>query len=139
MIANPFTARDDLRLLEEHVATLKELRRFSSGMDKLYGLCDVFCKVASLYVQAKEKEANQKAAAEPNLLPEYLGQPALDDIDGYLTTLGFAPPVGTANGAASAFDGEPEFDASFLIDWYAGNSSLMGFLEQDTFPGTYDL
>ncbi|KAK3071679.1 hypothetical protein LTR53_008219 [Teratosphaeriaceae sp. CCFEE 6253] len=130
VIANPLTTRADLDLLVRHVAMLKDLRRFSSGMVKLYGLCDVFVKVASLYVQAKEKEASQ--TMDLSAAPVYAGQPALNDIDEYLTTLGFAPPSsGVPPGNSDAFGTEPEFDASFLIDWYQGNSSFMNFLDYD--------
>ncbi|TKA68876.1 hypothetical protein B0A55_09252 [Friedmanniomyces simplex] len=68
-----------------------------------------------------------------------IGQPAVNDIDGYLSTIGFAPPPGSVDGGPDMFGINEDFDASFLNDWYEGNNSLMGFLEQDmTFPGELD-
>ncbi|TKA67746.1 hypothetical protein B0A55_07789 [Friedmanniomyces simplex] len=141
IIAHPFTADTDLSLLAEFVATLKDLRRFSDGMVKLYRLCDVFCKVATLYIQAKVNEAGQRGELQyrDTPLPNWIGQPAVNDIDGYLSTIGFAPPPGSLNGGPGIFGSNEDFDASFLNDWYEGNNSLMGFLEQDlTFPGEFD-
>ena len=126
MIANPFTARDDLQLLVDHVESLKGMRRFSSGVVKLCSLCDVFVKVASLYVQAKDKEAGHLQHSGPAGGADYTGQPVLNDIDEYLSTLGFAPPSGTADGASNASSGDLDFDASFLVDWHAGNLTRAG-------------
>ncbi|KAK0943842.1 hypothetical protein LTR29_004606 [Friedmanniomyces endolithicus] len=136
IIAHPFMADADLGLLADYVATLKDLRRFSDGMIKMYRLCDVFCKVATLYVQAKINEAKQGGEMQYHDTPAWIGQPAVNDIDGYLSTIGFAPPPGGIDGGPDMFGGTEDFDASFLLDWYEGNNSLMGFLEQDlTFPG----
>ncbi|KAK0904105.1 putative pyridoxal kinase [Friedmanniomyces endolithicus] len=137
IIAHPFMADADLGLLVDYVATLKDLRRFSDGMIKMYRLCDVFCKVATLYVHAKINEAKQGGKIQYHDTPAWIGQPAVNDIDGYLSTIGFAPPPpGGIEGGPDMFGGNEDFDASFLLDWYEGNNSLMGFLEQDlTFPG----
>ncbi|KAK1021988.1 hypothetical protein LTS16_026087 [Friedmanniomyces endolithicus] len=137
IIAHPFMADADLGLLADYVATLKDLRRFSDGMIKMYRLCDVFCKVATLYVYAKINEAKQGGEVQYHDTPAWIGQPAVNDIDGYLSTIGFAPPPpGGIAGGPEVFGGNEDFDASFLLDWYEGNNSLMGFLEQDpTFPG----
>jgi len=58
--------------------------------------------------------------------------PAINDIDGYLSTIGFAPPTGAGAGKGTA---EPSvdqyFDADYLNEWFSGNTSLMGLLEQD--------
>ncbi|KAK0276305.1 hypothetical protein LTR35_010630 [Friedmanniomyces endolithicus] len=137
IIAHPFMADADLGLLADYVATLKDLRRFSDGMIKMYRLCDVFCKVATLYVHAKINEAKQGGKIQYHDTPAWIGQPAVNDIDGYLSTIGFAPPPpGGIEGGPDVFGGDEDFDASFLLDWYEGNNSLMGFLEQDlTFPG----
>ncbi|KAK5143958.1 hypothetical protein LTR32_004014 [Rachicladosporium monterosium] len=137
IIAHPFMADADMGLLADYVATLKDLRRFSDGMIKMYRLCDVFCKVATLYVHAKINEAKQGGQVEYHDTPAWIGQPAVNDIDGYLSTIGFAPPPpGGIDGGPDMFGGNEDFDASFLLDWYEGNNSLMGFLEQDlTFPG----
>lgn len=143
IIAHPLATSADLALLAEFVATLKDLRRFSEGMVKLYRLCDIFCNVANLYVQAKEKESRSfNATTQPGITivdssAEWIGQPAVNDIDEYLATMGFAPPpASAANVVPNPMDSNLDLDASFLMDWYQGNSSLMGFLEQDlSYPG----
>ncbi|KAK5166583.1 uncharacterized protein LTR77_008126 [Saxophila tyrrhenica] len=153
IIAHPFNTHDDLQLLADWVETLKQLRRFSGGMVKLHKLCDIFCKVAALYVRAKGNETSTIRStngawvvnADSHMLaPQYqdhaynnaatmdfdsdwIGQPAVNDIDQYLSTFGLAP-TGTANGYGMSGG---DFDPSFLNDWYQANGSLMGFLEQD--------
>ena len=123
IIAHPSTSSGDLELLIAFVATLHDLRRFSDGMLKMYALCDIFCKVATLYVRAKGKEARLEPSAD------WMGQPAVNDIDGYLSTMGFAPFPADANVMLNELGGNDEF--SFLSDWHEGSNSLMGFLEQD--------
>jgi hypothetical protein len=129
-------SQPDLQLLSDFVATLKQLYRFSEGMAKLHKLCDTFCKVASLYVRAKYSEAAQKSEVQPeygmNSLDSNLyGQPMVDDIDNYLLSMGLLPPSMATEGDPAGMSGDPAFDPSFLNDWYQGNSSLMGLLEQD--------
>lgn len=143
IVAHAFTAAEDLQLLGDFVRTLAILRRFSDGMIRLHKLCDVFCKVATLYVQAKTNETcsnvgvNNGTAAVPSILDQAattcIGQPAVNDIDGYLSTIGFAAPQPTnnANGVYHENGDLGEVDPNFLMDWYQGNNSLMGFLEQD--------
>lgn len=140
IIANPTNASKDLRLLADFVATLQSLSHFSEGVAKLYRLCDVFQKVADLYVQAKAQEATrmtlQDNSAAPPMQPSM--QPAINDIDGYLSTIGFAPPA--TDNFANNTTGSDQLDATYLNDWFYGNSSLMGLLEQDlTYPGWPDL
>jgi hypothetical protein len=131
IIANPTNASEDLRLLADFVATLQSLSHLSEGVAKLWRLCDVFQKVADLYVQAKAQEATRMTlknnSAAPPTQPSM--QPAINDIDGYLSAIGFAPPA-TENFANNA-TGNEQLDASYLNDWFYGNSSLMGLLEQD--------
>ncbi|KAI7231683.1 hypothetical protein KC330_g6295 [Hortaea werneckii] len=137
--AHPFSTKDDLQLLADFVATLKELCRFSDGMAKLHKLCDVFCKVADLYVRAKALEATQvnntmsyNNAGNASAVPDWMGQPAVNDIDDYLSTIGFAPPATMPlNGYSDASLQTTQFDPSYLTGWYAGSSSIMGLLEQD--------
>lgn len=137
IIAHPLGSAGDLRLLTEFVATLKELRRFSDGMAKLHKLSDVFCKVAELYVRSKAQESAQQVNLGPNSTavqapPSWVGQPAVHDIDNYLSTMGFmVPPATSLDGFSSNDFGDVQYDANYLTGWYAGNSSLMGLLEQD--------
>ncbi len=90
-------------------------------MVKLHALCDIFCRVATLYVQAKANETLTGSS--------WIGQPAVNDIDHYLGSLGFAPaPLADPD---AILDGSEAFGPGFLNDWFQGNSSLIGFLEQD--------
>lgn len=135
IIANPATSQDDLKLLADFVAALKSLSHISEGVAKLYRLCDVFQKVADLYVQAKAQEADSGRPNGDNELPiQGSLQPAITDIDDYLSAIGFAPPPQNNEHDLSAQPlGDMSFDANYLNDWYSGNSSLMGMLEQDMF------
>jgi hypothetical protein len=136
IITHPFASQQDLQLLGDFVATLEQLFRFSEGMAKLHKLCDTFCKVASLYVRAKYSEAAQKNDLQPEYALNdsasgFYGQPVVDDIDNYLLSMGLLPPSMATEGQSSEIPGDAAFDPSFLNDWYQGNSSLMGLLEQD--------
>jgi len=141
IIANPTTASEDLQLLGDFVATLKSLSHLSEGVGKLYRLCDVFQKVADLYVKAKTQEAmrttmqssnNAVPIAQPSM------QPAINDIDGYLSAIGFAPPA--MDNFANNPTGSDQLDATYLNDWFQGNSSLIGLLDQDlSYPGWSDV
>lgn len=138
IIANAGSADTDLQLLGDFVATLRSLSHLSEGVAKLYRLCDVFQKVADLYVQAKAQEAaraslqNSSSSAVPSAPPSM--QPAINDIDGYLSAIGFAPPMQDNFSSGASVPGN-QLDANYLNDWFYGSSSLMGLLEQDlTYP-----
>lgn len=133
VIANPTTTHEELALLASFVKALEALSHLSDGVTKLHRLCDVFQKVAELYVQAKTQEAS-RTTVPATTTQGNLGsmEPAINDIDGYLSTIGFAPPVPTAmNGDATDASLDQYFDADYLNEWFSGNSSLMGLLEQD--------
>jgi hypothetical protein len=53
IIAKPTVANADLYLLSDFVATLQSFGHMSDGIDKLYRRCDIFQRVADLYVKAK--------------------------------------------------------------------------------------
>lgn len=139
IIAHPLTANEDVQLLKDFVDTLANLRRFSDGMVRLHKLCDTFTKVAMLYVKAKARESDREtagrddhAAAATGVDSEFGAVATLEDIDEYLSSIGFAPPPFHAAGTQSPELGDSnEFDSTFLMDWYQGNNSLMGFLEQE--------
>jgi hypothetical protein len=138
IIANPTTASEDLQLLGDYVATLRSLSHLSEGVGKLYRLCDIFQKVADLYVQAKAQEAMRMTMqSSKNAMPmtQPSMQPAINDIDGYLSAIGFAPPAMTESFANNPTGGD-QLDATYLNDWFQGNSSLIGLLDQDLgYPG----
>lgn len=139
IVANPTISSDDLELLANFVSALQSLSHISEGVAKLYRLCDVFQKVADLYVQAKTQEAHH-AQANDGDISSFGGsmQPAISDIDDYLQAIGFAPPppVDMQDFNNTGQLSEAPFDANYLNDWYYGNSSMIGMLEQDmAFPG----
>ena len=129
IIANPHITQDDLRLLGDYVAMLKSLCHLSDGLAKFHRLCSVFERIAGLYAKAKAQElAGKKSAANG-------AQPAISDIDGYLSAIGFAPPVSQITTDVPPAMYDTQFDANYLNDWYSGNNSLIGLLDQDVpFP-----
>jgi phage terminase small subunit len=132
IIANPLNGNDDLCLLAEFVATLRSLEYLSEGVAKLYRLCDIFQKIAELYTQAKIQEANrhnQQNDISSDPVIESM-QPAVNDIDGYLSSIGFAPPS-TPNTFSGVLVDDAQLDADYLSNWFDGNNTLMGLLEQD--------
>ena len=144
IIANPTTASEDPQLLGDFVATLKSLSHLSEGVAKLYRLCDIFQKVADLYVKAKAQEAMRTAIQSNSAVPttqplmQPSMQPAINDIDGYLSAIGFAPPA--MDNFANNPTGGDQLDATYLNDWFQGNSSLIGLLDQDlSYPGWSDV
>lgn len=52
--------------------------------------------------------------------------PAIGDIDGYLSTIGFAPPS-----LDSTVMDDAQLDTNHVSNWFNANNSLMGLLEQD--------
>ena len=130
IIANPHTTQDDLRLLGDYVTMLKTLSHISEGLAKFQRLCSVFDRIARLYTKAKAQELAGSKPVNSGM------QPAISHIDGYLSTIGFAPPAHQipVTGMPSTMYG-PQFDTTYLNDWYSGNNSLIGLLDQDVpFP-----
>ncbi|KAF2218761.1 hypothetical protein BDZ85DRAFT_65614 [Elsinoe ampelina] len=135
IIAQPQSANSDLDLLANFVATLKEQRRFSEGMIRLHKLCDVFWKVASLYVRAKatENEIRPQPRIQSDLedLPDNWALPTSAEIDAQLSSIGFAPPSQNTSAMFDMPSDEAFVDPNQLMDWYQGNNSLMSMLDQD--------
>jgi hypothetical protein len=105
----------------------------SEGIDKLYRLCDIFQKVAGLYVKAKVHEASGTSNVQwEGLMAATAGpaQPSTSDMDGYLSAMGFAPSALDGSGFGSSAE-NTEFDANYLRDWFSGNNSLTELLEYD--------
>jgi hypothetical protein len=137
IIANPTTSNADLCLLADFVATLQSFSHMSDGIDKLYRLCDIFQRVADLYVKAKVQEVNgthPQGQWDGSMTPTTAAptQPSISDMDGHLSAMGFAPPAALDGGGLAGSSTEnAEFDANYLQDWFSGNSSLTEFLEYD--------
>ena len=136
IIANHNDAQDDLQLLEKFVMGLQSARQISEGVEKFYQLCSVFWKVAEAYVRAKNEEAkflHSSNSMSASNMQNTSWQPAIGELDGYLSALGFAPLLPSAGHsdvypASSAMETDM---STHLYDWYSGNASLYGLLEQD--------
>jgi len=108
VINNHEHSQDDLRLLDDFVKSLQRASHISEGIDRFRHLCEIFYKIAESYTSAKSREA------------------VMSEFDDYLSTLGFVPTfnndghVDAGPGAASGFQ-----------DWYAGNVSLYGLVQED--------
>jgi hypothetical protein len=100
-----------------------------AGIAKYARLCDVFQRVAECYVQAKAQEGFGITSGNESSVQATSVQPALHDIDGYLSSIGFAPPPAMDGFAAN--DMNDADMTNYLQDWFQGNSSMMGLLEQD--------
>ena len=92
------------------------MRTFSDGMIRLHKLCDVFTKVAMPYVRAKTNEAafetsmSSGVIANDNTSSGNFGQYAVDDIDEYLSSIGFGPPANQTTGLAEGVNDLPDLD-----------------------------
>lgn len=135
IIENYQEAQEDLKLLQNFVNAFQGSRQVSDGVDKFYQLCFVFWKVAETYVRAKSEEARllQNANSMSTMYSnEASWQPAIGEFDEYLSALGFVPPNLTEQQdilqGASTTEAGPSMN---LQDWYSGNASLYGLLEQD--------
>ncbi|KAJ5742895.1 transcriptional regulator family: Fungal Specific TF [Penicillium manginii] len=147
----------DLSRLEDFIASLRPLCRFSQSVDRLHGLCAVLGSVARLYVEAKSRDQ----AGEDQSLAS-VGQ----EFDAYLSALGLAPgnivpsaqtyyqPDGTPMQmtgpdtsqqglglSTPAFQHQTEgsmstaemFQAAQLGNWFSSNQHMLGLLEEDIF------
>ncbi|PNY26301.1 transcriptional regulatory protein [Tolypocladium capitatum] len=114
---------DDLRALQEFVASLDGARDSSETIEKLYRLCQVMCDVASLYVEAKSQQQDQTMA------------PIGDEFEMYLSQLGFMPSEDQAMANAQDNGGPPpangQVQVAQIADWFSGNRNMMGLLEED--------
>lgn len=132
IISRQTDCAEDLELLKRFIRSLQYSRNVSEGADKFYQLCSVFWKVAEAYIQVKDNETRnmQLIGQESNASAQ---QPITDDFDEYLTALGLVPqPFYTST--TSLPESELPFDndmSTYLQDWYSGNASLYGLLEQD--------
>lgn len=129
IIARPEAARCDVRLLGEFVATLCTLSHLSKGVAKLCHLCDVFQKVADVYVQSKSQLATriEYEGTRPVSRESDFAQPTVKNIDEYLSSVGFRAPLSNKE---CPVDGD-KIPADLLDGWFHANKSLMELLEHD--------
>lgn len=95
VIANPTSTRSDLRLLQDYVTTLKALSHLSEGVGKLYSLCDIFQKIADLYMQAKGQQSSLTDHDSYGIVAftQSTVQGATREINMCLSTIGLTPLV----------------------------------------------
>ncbi|RKU42005.1 hypothetical protein DL546_003986 [Coniochaeta pulveracea] len=121
--------QDDLKRLGNFVAGLEPTRSASRAIDKLYRLCRIMYDVATMYVEAKERE---KTTLDADMVP------VENDFNLYLSQLGLIPPhvpgwnpgIGTGSLEGGGMT-EASYQATQLGDWFEGNSYMMGLMEED--------
>ena len=145
IIANPSDSQEDVQLLEDFVASLEPARRLSDPIEKFYQLCSAFVRVAQAYVRAKaQRQPTRNSDVAPRIASQAL-QPAIGLYDQHSPALGRSSPrtaitnsmvTGVALSNATTNDFEQQ-QQQFLDmtqssqEWYSGNASLFGLLEQD--------
>jgi len=89
----------DLPSLQEFVSSLESCRTISEGADKLYKMCNLFLRVAKLYLQAKKQDPSSQLHAYTTSSPNYYTTTdgtqfdlnAMSQFDPYLSALGLMP------------------------------------------------
>lgn len=129
----------DLKLLGEFVSSLQPVSEVSEATEKLYRLCQVFHRVAELYIDAKIKRSSNLHLAQDASISGSNAMYLVNDFDPYLSALGFTSAGGTLSFPSSGISaGEipaSEYDgmaaSGSLGDWFAGNLNIMALLEAD--------
>ncbi|KAL1970487.1 hypothetical protein VTN77DRAFT_4131 [Rasamsonia byssochlamydoides] len=150
----------DLKRLGDFVSSLQSASEVAEAAEKFRRLCHVFHRVAELYIDAKMKQQQQVSpclggpttadhqnmgssrgtgAGTDPATTTTVPYPVVDDLEPYLSALGFPNPA-----AAAAINGDPtgmaataDFDSGFTGDsmslgnWFAGNVNIMSLLETD--------
>jgi len=132
IIANPADSTSDLRLLCDFVEGLRSSTHLSAGIAKLHHFCEMFRKVAELYVQSKAEASVQDDA---QILYEDQLQAAKDlnrDVDDYLSALGFLEPPqnDTAGNDFTGMSHDDQMHAAYMGNWFHGNTALVRASEQ---------
>lgn len=110
----------DLELLNDFVESLRPARQVSEGIDSFYTLCSKFYQIAEAYISAKSQEAVMSA-----------------EFDEYLSTLGLLPQ-GPGFDSVYAMSTKDSFTPSNYQDWYSGNVSLYGLIEDQSGIGNFE-
>ncbi|KAF4448836.1 fungal specific transcription factor domain-containing [Fusarium albosuccineum] len=119
---------DDLRMLQEFVASLDALRDASETAEKLCRVFQVFCDVAVVYVEAKSQHQQDQ-----------IDIPMGNQLDTYLSQLGFMPMEGQTMPQAvnlgstnTVMQPGPVGGPTPQMDgWFLGSSNIFGLLEED--------
>lgn len=119
---------DDLRILQEFVASVERLRDGSETIRKLCRVFQVYRDVAVVYIEAKSQHQEDQTMV-----------PIGDEFDMYLSQLGFMPldeqaMIQTAQPSASnpmPAGGSGSGQAAQMADWFSGSRNMFGLLEED--------
>lgn len=112
-------SHDDLKILQEFVASFEGLREASETIEKLHRMFQVMHDVAILYVEAKSQQQQDE-----NMIP--IG----DEFDMYLSQLGFMPVDDQAmDHSTDASHSVPQ--TAQMPDWFSGSRNMFGLLEED--------
>lgn len=90
----------------------------SEPVEKLHQLCSMLCNVATLYVESKSQQSNERG-------------PINDEFDVYLSALGFPPTEYPAQGMDTSDMSQPTLQTAQLGNWFSGSQYMMGLLEED--------
>jgi hypothetical protein len=110
---------EDLQRLSDFADSLQPACSVSPATEKFLRVCRVLYNVARLYTEAKAQQDN-----DLNLVG--------NDIDMYLSQLGFIAPQDQAAQQADFSDGVEGFDAyqaTRLGNWFSATSNIMGLVE----------
>lgn len=133
---------EDLRRLADFTDSLQPVCAASEAVAKFHRICQVLHNVASLCIRAKAQRRQDPHDRDHDMA--MVG----DNIDMYLSQLGFMPQFGGAGnplaggGASGQFGGGDGGDmpgvgfaaasqASELGNWFSGNTHILGLLEED--------
>ncbi|KAK6530829.1 hypothetical protein TWF281_007666 [Arthrobotrys megalospora] len=116
---------DDLQLLDKFAESLQPALANSQAIEKLYRLCKLLHQIAALYIEAK---GQQQQDSDMNMVG--------NDLDTYLTQLGFIPQNHAAEGVnvsgGTGLGSVPIINpGQELGDWFSGNRYVMGLMEED--------
>lgn len=109
---------DDLKRLNEFVASLRPACALSEPVEKLHQLCQMLCNVATLYIETKAQQPEERGHTN-------------DEFDVYLSALGFPPTEYPAQVMETGDMGQPSVQTAQLGNWFSGSQYMMGLLEED--------
>ncbi|KAA8646016.1 uncharacterized protein ATNIH1004_007438 [Aspergillus tanneri] len=133
---------DDLTRLKEFLDSLETAKASFKSIEKLHQLCNVFYRVARLYLNSLEPGKGETLADDSvrcGRIDEGISAPQM--LNPYLANLGIicSAPSDTIATTAIAYDqimadnwnDTAQAVPSTVSDWYARNLQMMGILESD--------
>lgn len=112
------SSAEDLKRLNDFVASLRPACALSEPVEKLHQLCQMLYNVALLYVETKSQQSEERG-------------PINDEFDVYLSALGFPPTEFPIQGIETGGISQPTMQTAQLGNWFSGSQYMMGLLEED--------